>query len=98
MHGDFPGFGDLFPLEVLLTAVPVVLKGLQWQDQSIFFVDIVVGEPFSGRTDVNVLLSQVAEVLLAKAPSPTSQKPPNPRQSATHNSVLGSVLSEVIRI
>ena len=38
------------------------------QDQSIFLVRVVLGEPFSGRTDVNVRLSHVAEVLLAKAP------------------------------
>ena len=38
------------------------------QDQSVFLGRVVVGEPFAGRTDVNVLPSQIAEVLLAKAP------------------------------
>jgi hypothetical protein len=28
----------------------------------------VISEPFAGRTNVNVLLSQVAKVLLAEAP------------------------------
>ena len=37
------------------------------QDQSIFLVRVVVGEPFSGRTNVNVLLGYVPEVLLAEA-------------------------------
>src|SRR5260370_9828939 len=37
------------------------------QDQSIFLVRVVVGEPFSGRTNVNILLSHVAEVLFAEA-------------------------------
>src|SRR5712664_2821413 len=38
------------------------------QDQSIFFVRVVIGEPFAGGTNVNVLLSHVAKVLLAEAP------------------------------
>src|SRR6266536_1043843 len=38
------------------------------QDKSIFLVREVVGELLPGRTDVNVLLSHVAEVLLAEAP------------------------------
>ena len=38
------------------------------QDQSIFLGRIAVGELLAGRTDVNVLLSQIAEVLLAEAP------------------------------
>ena len=38
------------------------------QDQSIFLGGVVVGEPFTGRTNVNVLLGHVAEVLLAEAP------------------------------
>src|SRR5664279_5060863 len=37
------------------------------QDQSIFLVREVVGELFTGRTNVNVLLSHVAEILLAEA-------------------------------
>src|SRR4029077_10350878 len=37
------------------------------QDQSIFLVREVVGELLTGRTNVNVLLSHVAEVLLAEA-------------------------------
>ena len=38
------------------------------QDQSIFLVRVAVGEPFTGRANVNVILSRVAEVLLAEAP------------------------------
>src|ERR1700686_5231812 len=38
------------------------------QDQSIFLVREVVGELLTGRTDVNVLLSHVAKVLLAETP------------------------------
>src|SRR5262249_57150822 len=38
------------------------------QDHSIFLVRVAIGEPFTGRTDVNVLLSHVAKVLLAEAP------------------------------
>src|SRR5262249_33858709 len=38
------------------------------QGQSIFLVRVVVSQPFAGRTNVNVLLSHVAEVLLAIAP------------------------------
>src|SRR4029434_6970398 len=38
------------------------------QDQSIFLVRVMVSEPFTGRTNVDVVLSQVAEVLLAEAP------------------------------
>src|SRR5690242_11639250 len=38
------------------------------QNQSIFLVPIVVGEAFTGGTDVNIFLRHVAEVLLAKAP------------------------------
>src|SRR5204863_5651907 len=38
------------------------------QDQSIFLVRVVVGEPFTGGTNVNVLLRHIAEVLLAEAP------------------------------
>ena len=39
------------------------------QNQSIFSRDrVVVGEPFSGRTSVNVLLGHIAEVLLAERP------------------------------
>src|ERR1700730_6040615 len=38
------------------------------QDQPMFLVREVVGEPFTGRTDVDILLSHVAEVLLAEAP------------------------------
>ena len=38
------------------------------QDQSMFFVGVVVGERFAGRTDVNVVPSHVAEVLLAETP------------------------------
>src|SRR6476661_7067725 len=37
------------------------------QDQSIFLVRKVVGELLTGRTNVDVLLSHVAEILLAKA-------------------------------
>src|SRR5665648_423246 len=38
------------------------------QDQSVFLGRVVVGEPFAGRTDVNVLLRHIAEVLLAETP------------------------------
>src|SRR5262245_9176671 len=38
------------------------------QDQSMFLIRVVVGEPFSGRTDIDVLLHHVAEVLLAETP------------------------------
>src|SRR5437763_6594418 len=38
------------------------------QHHSIFLVRVVVGEPFTGRTNVNVLLSHVAKVLLTEAP------------------------------
>ena len=38
------------------------------QDKPMFLVGEVVGEPFTGRTNVNVLFSHVAEVLLAEAP------------------------------
>src|SRR5262245_27168150 len=37
------------------------------QDQSIFLVREVVGELLTGRTNVDVLLSHVAEILLAEA-------------------------------
>jgi hypothetical protein len=37
------------------------------QDQPVFLVREAVGEPFTGRTDVDVLLGHVAEVLLAEA-------------------------------
>src|SRR5674476_496276 len=38
------------------------------QDQSVFLGRVVVGELLAGRTHVNVLLSHIAEVLLAEAP------------------------------
>ena len=38
------------------------------QDQAFVFGREGVGEPFAGRTDVHVLLSQITEVLLAEAP------------------------------
>src|SRR6516165_12205030 len=38
------------------------------QDQPVFLVRVVVGESFTRRTDVDILVSRVAEVLLAKAP------------------------------
>src|SRR5450755_5127960 len=41
---------------------PVVVK-----DQSIFLVHEVVGQLLTGRTNVDVLLSHVAEILLAEA-------------------------------
>src|SRR5262245_3004371 len=37
------------------------------QDQSTFLVRVAVGEPFTGRTNVSVLFSPVAEVLLSEA-------------------------------
>src|SRR5262249_6347879 len=39
------------------------------QDQPIFLVRVAVGESFTSRADVDVLVSRVAEVLLAKRPS-----------------------------
>lgn len=36
------------------------------QEHSMFFVGVVVGEPFAGRTDVDVFLHDVAKVLLAE--------------------------------
>src|SRR5450830_880600 len=38
------------------------------QDQSIFRGGEGVGEPFTGRTNIDVLLSDITEVLLPKAP------------------------------
>src|SRR5260370_39283936 len=38
------------------------------QDQPIFLVRVVIGESFTSRTDVDILVSHVAEVLLAEAP------------------------------
>src|SRR5262245_11522322 len=38
------------------------------QEQAIFLVGVVVGEPFTGGTNVNVLLRHITEVLLAEAP------------------------------
>src|SRR5450759_5263750 len=40
------------------------------QDQSVFLGRVVVGEPFAGRTHINVLFSHIAEVLLAKTHTP----------------------------
>jgi hypothetical protein len=37
------------------------------QNQPVFLVREAVGEPFTGRTDVGILFSHVAEVLLAEA-------------------------------
>src|SRR5271167_3637373 len=37
------------------------------QDQSVFLGRIAVGELLTGRTNVNVLVSHIAEVLLAEA-------------------------------
>ena len=37
------------------------------QDQPVLLIGIVIGEPFTGRTDVNILLGHIAEVLFAKA-------------------------------
>ena len=38
------------------------------QDQPIFLVRVVVGEPFTGGADIDILFSHVAEVLLAELP------------------------------
>ena len=38
------------------------------QDQSVFLGRVVIGELLTGGTNVNVLLSHVAEVLLTEAP------------------------------
>ena len=37
------------------------------QNQPVFLVRVMMGEPFTGRTDVDIFLSHVAKVLLAKA-------------------------------
>ena len=39
------------------------------QDQSVFLGRVAVGELLTGRTNINIVLSHVAEVLLAVAPS-----------------------------
>ncbi len=49
-------------------AAPASVGRVAAQDQSVFFGREGVGEPLSRPTNVNVLLSEVAEVLLAKAP------------------------------
>src|SRR5437763_7770591 len=38
------------------------------QDQPVFLVRVVIGECFTSRADVDILVSHVAEVLLAKSP------------------------------
>src|SRR5690348_4542290 len=38
------------------------------QDQAMFFIRVMVSDPFTGGADVNILLGHIAEVLLAKAP------------------------------
>jgi Enoyl-(Acyl carrier protein) reductase len=59
------GEGGAFILDeaALAGAGPVAV-----QDQPIFLVREVVGESFTARIDLDILLSPVAEVLLAKAP------------------------------
>src|SRR5207342_248609 len=60
----------------LLTGGAAVLDGaalagvgpVAAQDQSVFLGRGVVGEPFAGRANINVLLRHIAEVLLAEAP------------------------------
>jgi len=60
----------------LLTGGATVLDGaalagvgpIAAQDQSVFLGRVVVGELLAGWTHVNVLLSHIAEVLLAEAP------------------------------
>src|SRR5260370_27230704 len=54
------GAGDLTSLNRVTVAAAV-------QDQSIFLVREVVGELLTGRTNVNVPLSHIAEILLAEA-------------------------------
>src|SRR5215831_13628670 len=54
---------QLFLMAQLLASVGRVAV----QDQSIFLCCEGVGEPFTGRTYVNVLCHEVAEVLLAEA-------------------------------
>src|SRR5208282_6501249 len=49
-------------------AVPAGVGHVAVHDQAFFLGRVGVGEPFVGRTNVNVLLSDVAEVLLAEAP------------------------------
>ncbi len=53
---------------VLDAAVPAGVGHVAVHDQSFVLGRVVVGEPFAGRTNVNILLSDVAEVLLAEAP------------------------------
>src|SRR5271169_1454858 len=37
------------------------------QNQPVFLIRVVVGKPFTGRTNVNILCSNITEVLLAEA-------------------------------
>src|SRR5260370_41427355 len=53
---------------VLDGAAPAGVGPVAVQAQSVFFGREGVGEPLSGRTNVNILLRHVAEVLLAEAP------------------------------
>ena len=57
----FPGGALMFDGAVRASVGPVAA-----QHQPVFFVSIAGGEPFSGRTDLDVLFSDVAEVQRAK--------------------------------
>src|SRR6516162_2022982 len=75
------GFENVFVLPArdpsLLAGGAAVLDGaalagvgpVAAQDQPVFLVRVVVGESFTSRADVDILVRHVAEVLLAKAPS-----------------------------
>src|SRR5271154_6239542 len=52
---------------VLDGTVPAGLGRVAVHDQAFFLARVGVGEPFAGRTYVNILLGDVAEVLLAEA-------------------------------
>ena len=64
--GDQPLLGS--GAGILDGAVLACLGCVAAQDHAFVLGRAVVGEPFAGRADVNVLLSHVAEVLLAEAP------------------------------
>src|SRR5207237_10361730 len=51
-------------------AAPAGVGRVAAQDQSVFFGREGVGEPLSHRTNVNGLLDEVAEVVLAEATAP----------------------------
>ena len=66
-------FPSLDPSFVSLSAtvldgtVPAGLGRVAVHDEALFLAGVEVGEPFAGRTNINILLGDVAEVLLAEA-------------------------------